>query len=124
VGIPTDAVRMRISRGTLRSEKHEGRLYVLLNTDATGDVSADTSPSESCALISDLRERIASLERQLEAANERDRENRRVLAAALARISPQLEAPTQATGEPELDSRGVHEEPQESVQRPWWLFWG
>jgi hypothetical protein len=41
-----------------------------------------------------------ALERPLEAANERDRENRRLLAAALERIPPQLEAPTEATGEP------------------------
>ncbi len=87
---------MRISRGTPRSEKHEGRLYVLFDDDLKGDAS----PSESSALISDLRERTASLERPLEAANERDRENRRLLAAALERIPPQLEAPTEATGEP------------------------
>jgi hypothetical protein len=112
---------MRISRGTPRSEKHEGHLYVLFDDDLKGDVS----PSESSALISDLRERTASLERPLEAANERDRENRRLLAAALERIPPQLEAPTEATGEPGPGVAGQSpQEPTSPVSgRGWWEFW-
>jgi hypothetical protein len=55
-----------------------------------------------------MRARIESLERQLEQANERDRENRRIIAALTSRI-PEIEAPreapSEAPGEPE--SAGV-----------------
>jgi hypothetical protein len=52
--------------------------------------------SEGSVLISEMRARIELLEDQLAQANERDRENRRLLAAALERIPPQLEAPLRA----------------------------
>lgn len=42
-------------------------------------------------MIEKLRGRVRSLEYQLEEANTRDRENRRLLAAALERV-PELEA--------------------------------
>jgi hypothetical protein len=61
------------------------------------------------------------LERQLEQANDRDRENRRLLAAALERIPPQLEAPQtseDAPGQPAEPSEGVEPHPEEST--PWW----
>src|SRR5215218_5637555 len=49
--------------------------------------------SASDALISEMRERISSLERQLEAERQANSEHRRLLAAALERIPPALEAP-------------------------------
>src|SRR5215212_7776658 len=122
LGITPDALRQRIRRGQYRSAKEDGRVYVYLNLDRT-ETEHDVQ-GESSTLISALEERIASLERQLEQATERDRENRRLLAAALERIPPQLEAPSEprespvtATGEEaEQQPRGV----QEGAQRPWW----
>jgi hypothetical protein len=46
--------------------------------------------------MSEMRDRIASLERQLEQERQANSEHRRLLAAALERIPPQLEAPSEA----------------------------
>jgi hypothetical protein len=81
--------------------------------------------SEGSVLISEMRARIELLEDQLAQANERDRENRRLLAAALERIPPQLEAPSEpreasetGTGEPQT----VEEPRSESAEgRGFWF---
>src|SRR5215218_5957195 len=79
LGISVDAVRMRARRGTLEAEHDaNGRLYVWLDTD---EPQSDTG-----ALISAKDETIAALREQLERADERDRENRRIIAALTARI--------------------------------------
>jgi hypothetical protein len=57
----------------------------------TNDQTGDPTQSESDALISEMRDRIASLERQLEHERQAKREHLRLLAAALERI-PHLEA--------------------------------
>jgi len=139
LGISTGAVRSRLSRGTLQSVREGGAVYVLLpagmsrdaDQDAT-DMSADM-PDMPSSLFDQMRERVESLERQLEQANERDRENRRIIAALTSRI-PALEAPPETrespeTGEEEADRaepRPGTSEAQEGVRRPWWrrLFGG
>jgi hypothetical protein len=123
LGISEGAVRMRVKRDTLASTREEGRLYVLLEHDPTTDPHRphDREYDRTNELIATLRE-------QLEAERQAHAEARRLLAAALERIPPQLEAPQEATGGAE---RGEEEperaEPnsatggaQESVQRPWW----
>ena len=134
LGISPEAVRNRLSRGTLKSVKESGTVYVLLETDRTrhtddipNDISSDISFGMPQALIGELRGRIESLERQLEQANERDRENRRIIAALTSRI-PAIEAPQEARESPEtVENEGERAEPrpaageaQEGVQRPWW----
>jgi hypothetical protein len=114
----------------LDSERESGTVYVLIDRDMarhTGDTPNDR-PGESSALISQMQDRIGSLERQLEHANDRDREHRRIIAALTSRI-PQLEAPRGPTedaetvdeaperAEPRSDAPG----PQTTAQsRPWW----
>jgi hypothetical protein len=80
-----------------------------------------------------MQARIDSLERQLEQANERDRENRRIIAALTQRI-PELPAgaPPATSSEPrespemaddEQQGRGplTHDQgPQEGTELPWW----
>jgi hypothetical protein len=76
-----------------------------------------------------MQARIDSLEQQLERANERDRENRRIIAALTSRI-PAIEASSEAPGAPETTvgeperaeraPRPGSSEAQEGVQRPWW----
>src|SRR5215212_10817445 len=74
LGISDGAVRQRIKRGTLSSEREAGRLYVLLYDDATAD------PTRPHARTNDrTAELIATLREQLQQANERDRENRRII---------------------------------------------
>jgi hypothetical protein len=95
LGMTTGAVRNRLSQGTLRSVEEHGTVYVLLPADTapdaaprdTGDIpgefllpadisSRDTAqdtvpdtgdiPGESSALMSEMRDRIAFLERERE----------------------------------------------------------
>ena len=83
--------------------------------------------SESRALTSALESRIESLERQLEAERGSSAELRRLLAAALERIPPQLEAPSEPRESPETATEGEAEPRpaggQEGTQRPWWSRW-
>jgi hypothetical protein len=127
LGISAGAVRNRLSRGTLAKVKEGGTVYALLPADmsrTTTAIPTDMSQSASDALISEMRERITSLERQLEQERQANSEHRRLLAAALERIPPQLE-PSEA---PERDAptdapTEAPEGSQESVQRPWWRRW-
>jgi excisionase family DNA binding protein len=122
LGITVEAVRMRIKRGTLRSERQAGRVFVLLGQDQPTD-----RPDEPNALISQMQSRIDSLERQLEEAAERDRENRRIIVALTSRI-PAIEAPQEARESPQTvgeESERAEPHPaaggtQEGAPRPWW----
>ena len=68
LGMTTGAVRNRVSQGILRSVEEIGTVYVLLPADTSRDAPRDTGgmPSMSGALMSEMRERIAFLERELE----------------------------------------------------------
>ena len=119
------ALRQRIRRGTLESYKENDRVYVYLpHTDTVHD---DMHTPESQTLISEIQARVALLEQELERAHERDRETRRLLAAALERIPPQLEAPSEPRESPETATKGEAEPHpgagQEGAQRPWWRRW-
>jgi predicted transcriptional regulator len=126
LGITEQAVRKRVKRGTLEHDNEAGRVYVYL--DAGYEPSRDTVTNPEDERVAGLQAHIADLQRQLEEANTRDRENRRLLAAALERI-PELEAPPANADEAEKvgGSAGVVEDPGESAepeaatsQRPWW----
>jgi hypothetical protein len=132
--ISQGAVRNRLSRGTLRSVKESGTVYVLLSDDMSTDrerditdTSRDISQSDPSALTSEVRDRLRYVEGQLEAERQAHAESRRLLAAALERI-PAIEAPQEARESP----GPVEEEPEKaelrpdtggaqgSSQRPWW----
>jgi excisionase family DNA binding protein len=129
LGVKEDAIRKRIQRGTLRHEKtQEGRVFVWLDatSDATQDAAQDTYRDASQdALLSAKDETIAALREQLAQANERDRENRRIIAALTSRI-PAIEAAPSERESPESPSGAVPntqappeaETPAEA--RPWW----
>lgn len=129
LGISPEAIRNRLSRGTLGSERESGTVYVLIDRDMAR--YTDDMPGESGALTSQMQARIESLEHQLEEANERDRENRRIIAALTSRI-PAIEAPQEPTRAPETaaeGSEGAEHRPyaagaQEATEprsrTPWW----
>jgi len=103
LGITTGAVRNRLSRGTLPKVKEKGTVYVLLPDDMSRDAGRDTGDTprgmphpEPNALTSELRDRLRYVEEQLEAERQAHAEARRLLMAALERIPPQLEAPSEA----------------------------
>src|SRR5829696_3460701 len=133
LGTSVDAVRMRVRRGTLESEKDpEGRVHVWVNGDST-----ETKPGldgEPGALISAKDETIRVLCEQLESEREARRRADTIIAqltqanAALAARVPELETPQERPGTPETDEeqqgRGEHRpdapDAQEGTQRPWW----
>jgi hypothetical protein len=130
LGVTVDAIRSRVKRGTIDHVREGGRVYVLLGADQDrpGHDQGTDRPGESTTLISQMQARIDSLEGQLDEANERDRENRRIIAALTSRI-PAIEAPSdaeatdadetvdeQGRGQPRSDAQG----PQTGAQRPWW----
>jgi hypothetical protein len=145
LGITTDAVRSRMRRGKLRREEGEyGTVYVLLDAkDAhdgqdghptaedghgtgtpTGGNSQETV--DDGPLVGELRERVRSLETQLDHERQANRENRRLLAAALERIpaieaGEERESPVTAT---EGTDRGEAppEQQEEPTQRRSWLY--
>jgi excisionase family DNA binding protein len=122
LGISTDAVRMRLQRGTLRKHRDgEGRVYVLL----TGDESKPNVRPNGVAspLLEAKDDTIRILREQLAAEREANRENRRLLLAALERPVRELEAETEE--DPPKQSEG----PETGARRPergypWWRFWG
>ncbi len=105
LGISEAGVRKRVQRGQMPHERDEtGRLWVYLDTSVTeGQKSRDRDRTSrdshaSEPLLSQMQAQIDSLERQLEQANERDRENRRIIAGLTQRI-PELEAPRETASE-------------------------
>jgi excisionase family DNA binding protein len=120
LGITVEAVRMRIKRGTLRSERQGGRVFVLLGRGQPTD-----RPDEPTTLISEMRSRIQFLEDELQ---RKDAILLNMTEAMKALSPPTQEAPSDERESPET----VEEEPeraeprpeapgaQEGAQRPWW----
>jgi len=131
LGVSESAIRKRVERGTLRSDKGaDGRRYVYVDTvaDAVADEGEDTSVTrEQDALISELRAHNDTLREQLEAERQAHAEARRIIAGLVERI-PAIEAPAETpeaagTAEEERGRGAPHSatgESQGGVQRPWW----
>ena len=132
LGVTVDAVRGRIRRGKLEAEHDTGGVYVWIDVpeEAARRGPSETSHEPSAGQaerIEDLREQVAYLREQLEEANERDRENRRIIAALTSRI-PAIEAPQETSESAET----VEEEPERAeephpatggAQEPAWRRW-
>ncbi|MDQ3833893.1 MAG: hypothetical protein M3315_09715 [Actinomycetota bacterium] len=128
LGISPEAVRNRLSRGTLDSTKKDGTVYVLLSADRvryTGDTS-DNIPVGSTALISAKDETIRILREQLEAERAASAELRRIVAGLVQRVpelEPAREAPPEPRDGPETASEepgGVGVPPDEEKPVSWW----
>jgi hypothetical protein len=123
LGVTVDAIRKRISRGSIPHERDEdGRVWVLL--DATSKVhDTDQEPYRTVSaleFIEEMRGRIEDLREQLAAERRANEENRRIIAALTSRI-PEIEAPSEATeGE---DKGTAAPEPQTGTQRRPWFWW-
>jgi hypothetical protein len=134
LGISPEAVRNRLSRGSLKSIKEKGSVYVLLSDDmvqSTGDTSHDRSryttdtphdiSGEIAGILSAKDETIRVLKEQLDAEREANRENRRIIAGLVQRV-PELEPASEPQESPETASVGAEgvEVPFEEKQRSWW----
>jgi hypothetical protein len=122
LGITTGAVRNRLSRGTLRSIKEHGTVYVLLPADIPR-ATAQTSQGIPSGIPSDIaleamRGRIDDLRSQLEAEREANRENRRIIAMLASRV-PELEAPPEPRDSPQTATE-EQERAESRSSTPWW----
>ena len=135
LGLSVDAIRKRVQRGTIEHERDAaGRVHILLdspdNTSTVRDPRPDTT-GHTAALVDakdetifELRERVKRLEHELDIRNEEVRRRDHLLAAALERIPPQLEAPPEpqnqaGSAEPRSDKGTTGaEEPEEATERP------
>jgi hypothetical protein len=127
LGISPEAVRNRLSRGTLSSEKVEGRVHVLLARPDRSQPIGDVSTDIPIDIVDELRDRIRYLEDQVEQEREARRRADTLLARMMDRL-PELEAPPETPGSPpeaaeepeRAQPRPDSPAPQEGVQRPWW----
>jgi excisionase family DNA binding protein len=118
LGISEGAIRARIHRGSLETEREGGTVYVRLDADDTSN-----QRTEQSELVQTLREYNTSLERQLNAERQASAELRRIIAALTQRIPPQLEAPSERpeTATEGTDRGTVSKEPREPAEpRSWW----
>src|SRR5215210_5938390 len=129
MGVTSEAVRKRVRRGTLASEKHEdGR--VLVWVDAGSDNGYDGGYDERVGrgygeLLEEVRDRVRSLEKQLDEEKEANRENRRIIAGLVQRV-PELEPARESPESPETSSEepySTHAPPEQEKpsQRRSWL---
>jgi hypothetical protein len=112
LGVSEEAVRGRIKRGTLESERREGHVYVLVERSVADESGDQQRPVEDRTdpLIAERQDRV----RSLEAAN---RENRRIIATLTQRI-PAIEAPESPV--PGQTPTEASEAPETGAPRPWW----
>ena len=134
LGVSESAVRKRIKRGTLQREKtEEGRVLVYMeSTSAPG--AEEVRLPERDALISEMQDRLAFLERELEVRAEEIRRRDTIImnmTEAMKALSPPRRDPSEApearespeTGEEAAERAEPHSATggaQEGVQRPWW----
>jgi hypothetical protein len=116
LGISEEAVRGRIKRGTLESERVGGRVYVLVEQPG-----GDRTNDQPSALVESLKDQVRYLRVQLQAEREaRTEESRRhdtIVAQLTSRIP--IEAPTESPGEPtEATEQPGRMEPQRAVEEP------
>ena len=136
IGVSTEAVRKRATRGSLRSEKRDdGRVVVWVDDHRTegGREAQGEASTDGGALVEVLTEQVAYLKAQLDIRTEELREHRRLLAGLIERV-PELEAPREQGGAPEppeapetveegaerAESRSAAGEAREGARRPWW----
>jgi hypothetical protein len=119
LGTSVDALRSRIRRGSIESEKDpDGRVFVWLGSDQAGD-KPQAEVEGTRELVGELRDRVRSLEDQLREERRANDENRRLLAAALERI-PAIEAPVTPSEEPDsaAEPRSNTEGEREGAEQP------
>jgi excisionase family DNA binding protein len=131
LGISKEAVRKRISRKTLRSDRDaDGTVYVYVPPSGTLSGTASATGDRDL-LYQEQRERIAYLERQVEEEREARRRADTLLARLMDRV-PELEAPSDTDSGPRSGPEGPEQggqgqgrgdapqQPETAPERPWW----
>jgi hypothetical protein len=130
LGISENAVRKRIERGTLESERDGDTRYVLLYGDMTqhADDMSDGMPVDIALMqahLDSLDDQIAFLRTELETRTEEARRKDSIIMSLTQRI-PELEAPPEPRESPvsssEEQERGKGRAEPETATAPssWW----
>ena len=126
LGVSVDAVRKRIERGSLRSEKDGTTRYVFLDPDRTQPDSDRTSPDDDLTdKVTILKEHVQFLRRELEVWQEEARRKDHIIAALTERI-PELEPARDVPSEPRESvvtvsgNGGEGTAPPEHERESWW----
>src|SRR5919107_3186186 len=145
LGLSTEAVRMRVKRGTLASTKVGGTVYVLLDgpnerpnhkPNAGPNIGTNGRPDprpnvETTPMVAnlrehnaDLRDQVEHLRRELDTRNEELRRKDTILMAMTQRI-PELESAPESpqssvTAEGRKDKGQVPEDQDGPQHRSWW----
>lgn len=132
LGTSVEALRKRIARGSLDSEREkDGRVYVWIDTPDGGRSFDQTVSSVDShqAIIRAKDETIELLRRELDIWQEESRRKDHLLAALTARI-PELEPAREAASEPPeapvtaSEDAGKDDTPPDTERRSWWqLRW-
>jgi excisionase family DNA binding protein len=126
LGVSVDAVRKRIERGNLRSEKDGTTRYVFLDPDRTQPDSDRTSPDDDVIdKVTILKEHVQFLRRELEVWQEEARRKDHIIAALTERI-PELEPARDIPSEPRetvvtaSEEEGKGDVPPDLQKASWW----
>ena len=126
LGLSAEAVRSRIQRGTLESEKVDGTVYVLLEDTAQTRPNTDEAhPQDGTQtnLIGDQTEFIGSLQGQIEWLR-REVERKDTLLMTLMQRVPELGPMRDAHETASKDMSGGDEVPPSNMEEPrassWW----
>jgi hypothetical protein len=127
LGLSAEAVRSRVQRGTLESEKDGGTVYVLLEDSAQTRPNTDetqASTGTQTHLSGDQTDFIASLQGQIEWLRGEVERKDTLLMTLMQRV-PELEAPREARDEPERASaapgKGTPQKDNVTQEKPsWW----
>jgi hypothetical protein len=119
LGISTDAVRKRIARGSLASDRPDGNVLVWLDDGGTQAGREDKVEGDG-ALVEALQDQVTYLREQLDIRTEELREHRRLLAGLIERV-PELDAPADtsaSTESREADAQEPAKAAPSTVPRP------
>ena len=144
LGMSAEAVRMRVKRGSLNSDKIKGTVYVLLDAEQTrpnidqtggdnnmGSERTDEQTRDRTALVDVLRSDVEFLREELKRREEVHAEESRrkdTIIAQLTQRIPELEPPSEPQEAPVTPSEDAAKgtaspEQKEATERPrssWW----
>jgi len=133
LGVKEGAIRKRIERGTLSSEKRDGRVFVFIDAPPVDDMGYDAGhhagndkeydagyPVGYDALIQSQQDQIETLKREVEDWKEEARRKDTIIMTMAQRI-PELEPAPEPREAPETASEGAEgvEVPIKEERRSW-----
>jgi hypothetical protein len=122
LGLSVEAIRKRIQRGTIHSDKGpDGRRYVYL------DAGRDSKAPDDDPLVDELRDRLRYVEGQLDLERQAHAEARQIIMQQSVTMrqlsaSESSEEPVEAEADPgRVGDRDHATSPETAAQRrPWW----